>query len=59
MSVLEPVTRLETPAPAAVPDQREVPAAAPAPVAGIDHVRSHGVSCYWDVAQCRWMCARD
>jgi hypothetical protein len=21
-----------------------------------DHVRSHGRSCWWDVAECRWVC---
>lgn len=23
-----------------------------------DHVRRHGNRCYWDVAECRWVCTR-
>jgi hypothetical protein len=23
----------------------------------VDHLRRHGTRCYWDVAECRWVCA--
>ena len=35
-----------------VPAQRTPPQAVDA-----DHVRRHGSGCYWDVAECRWVCA--
>ncbi|CAN5588957.1 hypothetical protein BH10ACT10_BH10ACT10_28110 [soil metagenome] len=25
----------------------------------VDHVRLHGVRCYWDLRQCRWECRPD
>jgi hypothetical protein len=24
--------------------------------AEVDHLRRHGSRCYWDVAECRWVC---
>jgi hypothetical protein len=62
MSVSEPVTTqpvTEHVGPATVlPRQRE--AAEPVSVStdqvAVDHVRKHGRSCYWDVAECRWSC---
>ncbi|HEX5562936.1 MAG TPA: hypothetical protein VFX52_14950 [Nocardioidaceae bacterium] len=23
----------------------------------VDHLKRHGTRCYWDVAECRWVCA--
>jgi len=41
-----------------VPRQRvsEEPVAPAPPPVIVDHVRRHGRSCYWDVAECRWRC---
>jgi hypothetical protein len=25
----------------------------------VDHVRTHGPRCYWDLTQCRWECRPD
>ncbi len=25
----------------------------------VDHIRTHGVRCYWDLTQCRWECRGD
>lgn len=39
-----------------------LPAQRPSPepsVPPVDHVRTHGRSCWWDLTECRWQCSRD
>jgi hypothetical protein len=45
---------VSVPAQAGAVEAEAVPAAPP-----IDHVRSHSKTCYWDLTQCRWVCAKD
>ena len=57
MDVVDPVSTTTdpvtvTPA-AAVPEQRQAE-----PDTAVDHVRRHAARCYWDVAECRWVCRR-
>jgi hypothetical protein len=56
MTILEPA-----PAPAAVTDQAPVvPAYEPVratPLPERHHGHLHGVRCYWDFRECRWVCA--
>jgi hypothetical protein len=56
MSVLEPVAQ-PTALEAVVPEQRMPVEPVSAPVHPVvDHTRTHAVTCYWDVAECRWQC---
>ena len=25
----------------------------------VDHVRTHGKQCYWDLTDCRWVCRKE
>ncbi len=48
----EPTT--ETP----VLPQQAAPVEDPVPTV-VDHVRTHGRRCYWDLTECRWECRPD
>jgi hypothetical protein len=55
INVSEPATRQSDPV-TVVPGQREAAEQTGVPAVAVDHVRKHGRSCYWDVADCRWRC---
>ena len=46
-----------------VTPEQALPLVQPAPVeaapaeAPVDHVRTHGPRCFWDVRDCRWDCS--
>ena len=51
-----PIT--EAPAPTAVVPKQAGPVHDRVPTV-VDHVRTHGVRCYWDLRECRWECHPD
>lgn len=52
-----PRTEPETTVPEQGPaDESSAPAPPKSEPVVIDHVQTHTMRCYWDVAQCRWHC---